>query len=298
MQLGKHYEVTLDRDATSFLGLTILHNPDGTVLITQPKLLTKLFALYPPLRDTQHKPIHPYPPLPKDSDPPPQPTDHYGYLRLLGILLYLTKSRPDIMAAVSFAGTKSNNPTDRDHSDLYYVVDYLRATPDIGSTEKSTHPISSTRTARATPATPYPSTAPQIDVVEFPKDLASFNLSHTYCNFIATEFDKKPLRSSAFPHMAHKILGQPTPTATSTPSILVDESPDSPTEIVPLVGMDDVTGQPSSETKRGTSPSIYLFSCNFGTDGGYGRGCNRPTEQRDEESASRLDRRYFRGEAS
>eukprot|EP01036_Dinobryon_divergens_P061787 gene61787-biopygen27881 len=105
--IGKHYEVTLDRDATSFLGLNILHNPDGTVLITQPKLLTKLFALYPPLRDTQHKPIHPYPPLPKDSDPPPQPTDHYGYLRLLGILLYLTKSRPDIMAAVSYTSSLS-----------------------------------------------------------------------------------------------------------------------------------------------------------------------------------------------
>ena len=29
----------------------------------------------------------------------------FAYLRLLGILLYLTKSRPDIMAAVSFAGT-------------------------------------------------------------------------------------------------------------------------------------------------------------------------------------------------
>jgi hypothetical protein len=111
------------------LGLNLSHNPDGTVNITQPKLLTKLFALYPPLKDSKHKPIHPFPPLPKDSDPPPQPTDHYGYLRLL---LYLTKSRPDIMAAVSFAGTKSSNPTDRDHSDLNYVVEYLRATQDIG----------------------------------------------------------------------------------------------------------------------------------------------------------------------
>jgi hypothetical protein len=36
------------------------------------------------------------------------------------------------MAAVSFAGTKSSNPTDRDLSDLYYVVEYLRATQDIG----------------------------------------------------------------------------------------------------------------------------------------------------------------------
>jgi hypothetical protein len=48
--------------------------------------------------------------------------------------------------------------------------------------------------------------------------------------------------------MAHKILGQPVPILPlSTP--LVDENADSPTEIVPLTGM-DVTGQPSSETKR------------------------------------------------
>jgi hypothetical protein len=36
------------------------------------------------------------------------------------------------MAAVSFAGTKSSKPTDRDFSDLYYVVDYLRHTESLG----------------------------------------------------------------------------------------------------------------------------------------------------------------------
>jgi hypothetical protein len=36
------------------------------------------------------------------------------------------------MAAVSFAGTKSSKPTDRDLSDLYYVVEYLRATQELG----------------------------------------------------------------------------------------------------------------------------------------------------------------------
>jgi hypothetical protein len=48
--------------------------------------------------------------------------------------VYLAKSRPDIMATVSFAGTKSSNPTTdkKDLSDLYYVVEYLRATQDIG----------------------------------------------------------------------------------------------------------------------------------------------------------------------
>ena len=68
---------TLDLDATSFLGLNLQHNPDGTVTITQPKLLLKLFSLYPPRKDIAHKPAHPYPPLPKDSDPPnPQTTLH------------------------------------------------------------------------------------------------------------------------------------------------------------------------------------------------------------------------------
>jgi hypothetical protein len=130
--VGKYYEVTLDRDATSFLGLNLVHNSDGTVTITKPKLLAKLFSLYPPRKDTSHKPAHPYAPLPKESDPPTQPADYFAYLRLLGILLYLTKSRPDIMAAVSFAGTKSSNPTDRDLSDLYYVVDNLRSTQKMG----------------------------------------------------------------------------------------------------------------------------------------------------------------------
>jgi hypothetical protein len=59
----------------------------------------------------------------------------------------------------------------------------------------------------------------------------------------------KPLRCSAFQQMAHKILGQPAPIVPSSTSTLVDEISDSSTEIVPLDGM-DVTGQPSSETKR------------------------------------------------
>ena len=88
INVGKHYEVTLDRDATSFLGLNLTHNPDVIVTITQPKLLTKLFSLYPPRKDTTYKPSsHQYPPLPKESDPPTQPADHYAYLRLRYTLL-------------------------------------------------------------------------------------------------------------------------------------------------------------------------------------------------------------------
>jgi hypothetical protein len=42
------------------------------------------------------------------------------YLRLLGLLMYLTKSRPDIMTAVSFGATKSTSPTQGDYNQLLY----------------------------------------------------------------------------------------------------------------------------------------------------------------------------------
>jgi hypothetical protein len=131
--IGKHYAVTLDRDATSFLGLNLAHNVDNTVTVTQPKLLTKLLAPHPtPQKRGINNRATPYSPLPKDTDPNPTPTDPYAYLHLLGMLLYITKSRLDIMAAASFVGTKSSHPTDKDMSDLYYDVEYLRATQDVG----------------------------------------------------------------------------------------------------------------------------------------------------------------------
>jgi hypothetical protein len=45
-------------------------------------------------------------------------------------LICLTKSRPDIMTAVSFGATKSTSLTQDDHNQLYYIVEYIRATAD------------------------------------------------------------------------------------------------------------------------------------------------------------------------
>jgi hypothetical protein len=46
--------------------------------------------------------------------------------------MYLTKSRPDIMTAVSFGATKSTSPTQADYDQLYYIVEYIRVTADKG----------------------------------------------------------------------------------------------------------------------------------------------------------------------
>ena len=45
--MNRHYELTLDTKADSFLGINIGHNEDGTVTLTQPKLLQKLFKKHP-----------------------------------------------------------------------------------------------------------------------------------------------------------------------------------------------------------------------------------------------------------
>ena len=131
-RMNNHYELTLDTKADSFLGINIGHNGDGTVTLTQPKLLQKLFKEHPEpsVKRKAKTPTHPYGPVPphnkeKEQSPPIPVTT---YLRLLGLLMYLTKSRPDIMASVSFGATKSTNPTEEDYQQLSYIVEYLRAT--------------------------------------------------------------------------------------------------------------------------------------------------------------------------
>ena len=46
-RLNRHYELTLDAKADSFLGIHIEHRDDGIVLLTQSTLLQKLFKEHP-----------------------------------------------------------------------------------------------------------------------------------------------------------------------------------------------------------------------------------------------------------
>ena len=134
-RMGNHFEVTLDEKADSFLGIHFERNPDGSTTLTQPKLLHKLFKEYP-ATDKVYAQNHPYGPTPpKDYEAQYKSapaTDYRAYLRLLGLLMYLTKSRPDIMAAVSFCATKAANPNTIDRQHLLYIVEYLRKTETRG----------------------------------------------------------------------------------------------------------------------------------------------------------------------
>ena len=71
-----------------------------------------------------------------------------------------------------------------------------------------------------------------------------------YGKLNTADMHTKPLRSSEFISMAHKILGQPPPQQLTTPVL---PSPPLPTETVSCIMDTDVESQPSIETKRSLS---------------------------------------------
>ena len=70
VSMNRHYELTLDTKADSFLGINIGHNEDGTVTLTQPKQRQKLFKEHPEEQTSRRKartPTNPYGPVPSHN---------------------------------------------------------------------------------------------------------------------------------------------------------------------------------------------------------------------------------------
>ena len=128
--LEKKYEITFNEDANSFLGIHIEKLPNGDCRLSQPKLLKTLFDEFKPwdLSGTSKAQS----PMRLDGSREKDSTELSSrvYLHLLGILLYLTKTRPEISTAVSFAATKASKPTQGDYDELIHCVKYLYNTRD------------------------------------------------------------------------------------------------------------------------------------------------------------------------
>ena len=120
------FQITADYDVTSHLGITLTRKDDGSIKLTQPKLLAEILQEYDSSTSM-------YPATVTAKDPASTAAiESSTYLRLLGQLMYLTNSRPDIMTAVAYASTHSTKPTKHDFQDLIKIVAYLRQTPEIG----------------------------------------------------------------------------------------------------------------------------------------------------------------------
>ena len=129
--MRQKFKITIEDDVTSYLGINIQHLPDGSVKLTQPKLLHTIIK--------EHQHLLPKKPASNPMKAPTtstnntdRPIDTSTYLHLLGSLMYMIKSRPDINTAVSFASTKSKNPTETDYNALLHIVSYLSNTTTLG----------------------------------------------------------------------------------------------------------------------------------------------------------------------
>jgi hypothetical protein len=99
--------------------------PDGSVKLTQKKLLHAIFEEFHPEQVKGVRgisvPARSTVTTPDDDEPVLQ----RDYLRLLGMLNYLTRSRPDVATALSFAATHSAGPLQSHYDQLLLVVRYL-----------------------------------------------------------------------------------------------------------------------------------------------------------------------------
>nr|GEW78281.1 uncharacterized mitochondrial protein AtMg00810-like [Tanacetum cinerariifolium] len=92
-------------ELTFFLGLQVKQKPDG-IFISQDKYVAEILRRFS-LTDgkSASTPIDTKKPLLKDPDG--EDVDVYTYRLMIGSLMYLTSSRPDIMFAVTQSSMKS-----------------------------------------------------------------------------------------------------------------------------------------------------------------------------------------------
>ena len=97
-------------------------------------MLGSLFEEYPPSGRGVNQPqrISRNDAMKTVDDQGNQPCDKREYLHLLGMLNYISHTRPDISTALSYAATKNTNPTKANFDELLLVVDYLWQTKEKG----------------------------------------------------------------------------------------------------------------------------------------------------------------------
>ena len=129
------YVVSVTPDVQHFLGLHTQDFPCGARLMSQPGLLRKLFDKHPDIAALTRMPSVPMSSLFNDAVPEESPAcDRKSYMELLGSLLYVVKTRPDISFAVNRLSMRSTVATEADFRALRRVLAYLYATRHRGVT--------------------------------------------------------------------------------------------------------------------------------------------------------------------
>jgi hypothetical protein len=123
------YKITTKDTIENYIGVHYKKLEDGSIKLTQPKILNDLFIKYDIVNKPSVKTPAAYPSVVARDCTPVSPT---MYLGLLGSFIYVLKSRPDIGFVVSYGATKANTPTQSDWLDLMRILQYLYQTKEKG----------------------------------------------------------------------------------------------------------------------------------------------------------------------
>ncbi|KAJ9565352.1 hypothetical protein OSB04_001318 [Centaurea solstitialis] len=124
------FEMSMLWELSFFLGLQVLQKPDG-ILINQSKYIGDLLKRF-------HMDTSSVAKTPMASstligvDPKGKPVDQKTYRAIIGSLLYLTASRPDIMFATCFCARFQANPKESHMMAVKRILRYLKGTPNRG----------------------------------------------------------------------------------------------------------------------------------------------------------------------
>jgi len=126
--LKLRFPVKMNLSIDAHLGITMTKGNDDSLLLTQPKLLHEVLKYCGDETPTK------YPSLTRRtiSNHESKQISSTKYLELLGKLLYLTNTRPEIIPNVSYSATKSVSPTEDDYDELLQIVRFLKGTPGEG----------------------------------------------------------------------------------------------------------------------------------------------------------------------
>ncbi|GJZ91558.1 putative ribonuclease H-like domain-containing protein [Tanacetum coccineum] len=128
--MHKKFQMSFMGELTFFLGLQVKQKEDG-IFISQDKYVTEILKKFG-FSDvkTASTPIETHKPLLKDADR--EDTDEHLYRSMIGSLMYLTSSRPDIMFAVCACARFQVNPKISYLHAVKRIFRYLKGQPNLG----------------------------------------------------------------------------------------------------------------------------------------------------------------------
>nr|GFB74537.1 hypothetical protein [Tanacetum cinerariifolium] len=124
------FEMSSMEQLTFFLGLQVDQGSDG-IFIHQTKYVNDILHKFD--MDTNKSAPTPFePPRIKNKNLPDGPVNVHIYRSMIGSLMYLTASRPDITFAVSACARNQVSPTVSNLNDVKRIFKYIKGHPKLG----------------------------------------------------------------------------------------------------------------------------------------------------------------------